>query len=295
MSLYKSKFCYPEQDPIEFEPNFISSINTVTVTDYPSIGPDISYICPSDKKYRAGLVWYLQKDIAQNIAEDDKKAADDLDNFFKQIESFKQVINNNIDINNKDLQISGMKNVESFHLSFQYFSCVTEDEIKTIKSNLDHIVKHDDIMNIIKNNKNGYKSWSDVQVCFDRVLCMNDNYYGGYMFNLYLDDESQKLMRDLVTKMEEIEEDQYNIDLTFKRVKHQQAFHISLAAIANTMDYKAFDAADLMDVINKEMNGKWPCIKLAVPPPLKDEWCFNSKKLKKDKLPKFQWKCAPIE
>lgn len=261
--------------------------------NYPSIGPDISYICPSDKQYRAGSVWYLQKDISQNIPEKDTKSSDDLDKFLKNTEVFQEIVRNNTNSNDTNLQIS-FKKIDKLHLTFQYISCQEENDILSLKKNWNDLVQNEDVLGIIKNA--GYESWNDVQVCFDRVLCMNDNYFGGYSYNLYLNEKSQKLMKQLIDKTEEIEKKEYDIDLTFKRVEHQQAFHITLCSITNTFDYDSFDAKKLMNEINDEMKSKdWGCFKLGIPPPLKNEWCFNSKQLKDKGFPKFQWKCAPIE
>eukprot|EP01084_Bolivina_argentea_P259755 438422_1 len=257
---------------------------------FPNIGPNIPFMCPSKKRYRASAVWYLQKDVLQNMSEDDG-STDTIDEFFKNVELFKHIVRNNTDTTSGDLQIT-FKKTSGLNIIYQYVSCQTEADIEKLKFKWNDIIKDDEYSEIL--SEFGYKSWKDMKICFDKILCVAENYFGGYSFNLYLCEKSQKMLKKLITKTEEIEEKNYLVDLTFKRVEHQQAFHVELASITNIVDHKAFDAKKLMDKINKEMKGKFPCIQLVKEPPFKNEWCYNTKKLKEKSL-KFQWKCAEIE
>eukprot|EP00484_Ammonia_sp_Unknown_P024751 CAMPEP_0197034162 /NCGR_PEP_ID=MMETSP1384-20130603/12349_1 /TAXON_ID=29189 /ORGANISM="Ammonia sp." /LENGTH=327 /DNA_ID=CAMNT_0042464051 /DNA_START=116 /DNA_END=1099 /DNA_ORIENTATION=- len=256
---------------------------------FPSIGPDLSSFCPSNKPMRSATAWYFDKHIRHHIAKDDTQSASDLDNFFKQYETFREIVRNNTNSSDKALEIS-LKKASGLHLTYQYLSCQTEQEIATLYKHWDGIINDEQVVEMM-GNAGG--SWQAMEVCFDRVLCMNDNAHGGYAFNLYLDETSQELMRRLVTKTEEIEQEKYAVQLAYRRVRDQQAFHVTLASVTNMEDYDAFDARRLMERVNEEI-GSWPCIRLAVAPPFKTEMCYNTKTLQ-EKQPKFQWKCTDIE
>ena len=258
-----------------------------TTPAYPNIGPDIPYICPSTKPYRIGSAWYLEQDLLDNRKDkDDNK---DIMQFFAEFERLKSIMTNNTDSKEKGMT-KRLKKTDGLHLSYLYTSCQTQKEVKTIHDEWNDIIQTTEYQSIFK--EAGYKSWEDVQVCFDRVLCMNDNYFGGVTYNLYLDKKSQDLMQKLVAKTEEIQENKYNVDLTFKR-KDQQSFHITLGTITNTKDYDAFDGKELMDIINDATKGRFPCIKLTKKPPIQNYICKNKKTLQKAS-PKFDWDCTDI-
>ena len=271
-----------------------------TMASYPNVGPSIPFICPSNKPYRIGSAWYLKEDLLdgdnEKTEKNDKDEKDknkpketNIDKFFAQFEIVKSVMENNTDSKEKGIN-KRLKKVEGLHLSYLYTSCQTKKEVETIHNEWNDIIKSDEYESIFK--EYGYESWTDIEVCFDRILCMNDNHYGGVTYGLYLDDKSQELMHKLVAKTEEIQMDNYNIDLTFKRIE-QQSFHITLGTITNTKDYNAFDGKKLMDLMNQQTMNKFPCIKLSKQPPIQDYICKNKKTLQKT-LPKFEWDCTDL-
>ena len=274
-----------------------------TTPVYPNIGPDIPFICPSNKPYRISSAWYLkeimldkkEKSDKSNNEDDNKddnaenKFPKDIAEFFAQFERLKSVMDNSTGSKEKGIT-KKLKKTDGLHLTYLYTSCQTEKEVKTIHDEWNNIMQEMEYKSIFK--EYGYASWDDVEICFDRVLCMNDNHYGGVTYNLYLDHKSQELMQKLVAKTEEIQEEKYEIDLTFKRID-QQSFHITLGTITNTKDYNAFDGKALMDLINDETNNKFPCIKLRKEPPIQNFICKNKKTLQKT-LPKFEWDCIDL-
>eukprot|EP01083_Nonionella_stella_P000071 199_1 len=259
-----------------------------TTPTYPNIGPDIPVICPSKKAYRIGAAWYLKEDILKH--RDKSKDTKDITQFFKVFDTLKGIVDNTTDALDQAVT-KKWKRTDGLHLTYSYGACLTERDAKAMHDDWANMVKlkagYDDILKLY-----GYDSWTDAKVCFDQVLCMNDNHYGGVTYNLYLDTKSQEMMKRLAAKTEQIQENEYDIALTFKR-EEQQSFHITLGTISNTKDYDLFDGKKLMDVINKKTMGKFPCIRLTKPPPIENYMCKSTKKLAKG-APKFDWDCNDL-
>eukprot|EP01084_Bolivina_argentea_P105411 188751_1 len=262
-----------------------SSSCPYTNPTYPSIGADMSYICPLNKPYRIGTSWYLFKHVQPILTGNDLVY---FNNFIDQIDVLRSFVMN-ITHSNKDLQVSFKPN-NDLHMAYQYISCQSGTEINRIKSEWDKILNVNKYENIFQ--KYGFSSWNDLKICFDEILCMNDDYRGAVTYNLYLNEQSQNLMKELVEITEQIEQNTLDINLSFKRNIDQQSFHITLFTIVNPNDFNSFDAKLLMDMINNEIKNNIGCIMLGVQPFMRDKWCYNTRKLN-DKT-KFKWNCELI-
>eukprot|EP01083_Nonionella_stella_P127283 385599_1 len=252
---------------------------------YPSIGPDIPYICPSQKPYRIGSVWYLERDILEYRSAKDGDI--DIKRFFETYENIKSIILNYTD---HGAFIKRLKSTDSLHLAYLYTSCQTKQDITTIHNKWPDMIDSDHYDDIF--NQYGFNSWTDATICFDRVLCMNNDNSGQISFNLYLDSMSQKMMQQLAAKTEEIQTTKHDIELTFQRVE-QQSFHVTLGSVLNTEDFGSFDANKLMNIVNEKTLGQFPCIRLTQPPAIAAKMCKNTKNLQKS-IPRFDWHCVEI-
>eukprot|EP01083_Nonionella_stella_P162109 531850_1 len=161
---------------------------------YPSIGPNIPYICPSQKPYRIGTSWYFKADIL-----DHREDKDDIDirRFFETFEKLKSIIQIYTD---DDALITRLQKANTLHLAYLYTSCQSKQEITIIHSKWPDMIEGDQYDGIFK--QYGFNAWSDASICFDKVLCMNDDHSGGISFNLYLNSKSQEMMQQLAAKTE---------------------------------------------------------------------------------------------
>ena len=273
-----SEYCYLNPAAL----HRISDINgncPYTSPAFPHILPDVPLICPENKKWRHGLSWKFMPWVYPMI----KNNPDQLSNLHQLLESFENIIEimqnyakHYERIFNQTTVRTPKHNVSDFlHIGYQYISCQSEEEIRILLQNMDEIMDDRKYLDIFK--EYNYRSWSDIEICFDKVLCMN-NVGMGAGYNLYLDCKSQRMMKALINRTEYIEESEFGIDLSFHRNIHQQSFHITIGRVTVTKgDTARFDYVELMDIINDGIN--LPCIKLGGPPRMSEKSCYAVKEL----------------
>ena len=236
---------------------------------------DQSFICPRFRPYYLSVTWYFVKDTIPHLTdENDKKR---MSEFFKSMEEVRDIINNfvNNDYPHNDIDVI-LKSEKDLHLTFEYINCQKQSNIQIIDTNKMDIFGNNDRYKDIF-NEFGYNSWDDVVIGFDKILCINDHANGDITYDLFLDQKSQNLMKQLIERSEEIIEKEYNINLIMHRIKDQQAFHVTIGTIyIKENDYNDFDSKLLMDTLNHKMYAKFPSIKLANYPQTKAFMKYNT-------------------
>ena len=270
---------------------------------YPSIGPDTPILCPQHKRWRQGISWFFKHDINgldyTNSNYNDKQNNQTLQNFFSSIEMIKDVF---IEFGSKfypELHSNGslithIKNADELHLTYQYLSCQNKNELQSWINDWNNIIKDSNYIDIFQKYNKSWNKWEDIEICFDKVLCSVGSYAGSIGYNLYLDYKSQMLLKELIDTTEYIEENNYNIKLSFHRNKDQQSFHVTLGSmyVNNNGDRTIIDYKQLMDYVN-EKNIQIPCIKLNVQPQISAKTCYSTREID-DKRYKFKWQCVDI-
>ena len=71
-------------------------------------------------------------------------------------------------------------------------------------------------IDIFKKYTKLWSKWEDIKICFDKVMCSVGSYIGSIGYNLYLDYKS----RELIETTRYIQENKYNIKLSFHRNKN---------------------------------------------------------------------------
>ena len=129
------------------------------------------------------------------------------------------------------------------------------------------MINDSNYIDIFQKYNKSWKSWQDIEICFDKVLCSVGSYVGAVGYNLYLDYKSQILFKELINRTEQIEENKFNIKLSFHRNTDQQSFHVTLGSmdVKNNDDRTIIDYKGLMDYVNNK-NIDFPCFKLDVQP-----------------------------
>eukprot|EP01083_Nonionella_stella_P078041 213359_1 len=136
-----------------------------------------------------------------------------------------------------------LKNDEQYHLTYQYLNCQTKENIQKLVQNEHEIFGNDDGKYAKIFKEFGFDSWSDVEIGFDQILCMNDHYNGAITFDLFLDAKSQKLLKKLIERTEYIQENEFKVEPYLKRNIHQQSFHFTIGTIyIDENDYNEFDS-----------------------------------------------------
>ena len=226
------------------------------------IGPDQSFICPSNRPYYIGAGWYLSRDTVPFINNEKDKQA--LEIFFRNMDKVRNMIRDFIKNNypNPEAAQVTLKDDFKFHLTYQYLNCQTKSNIKTITKNRKEIFENDENYKDIL-NEFGYNSIKEIIISFDKILCMNDHYNGDVTFDLFLDEKSQNLMKKLIERTERIETKQFGVKPYLSRVRDQQAFHFTIGTIyTKDADYNDLDSKGLMDKLNEEISDKFEAIPL---------------------------------